>query len=521
MKSLEAICFILILGLSFFIAHNFIQQRDFPGGDEGTWMAPAARVLAGEGFTTHWLVKQDLLPYTLPRPDDLRFPGLVYSLALAFKIFGTSYATALGLILAIHLGFLTMIYLACRRYFDVPTALLTLLLTGISPLQLSWNTHIYSEGLFGLVLAGILLWSTCFSPSRLAWWLGMGIGVGLLGLVKLHALLFVPGFFVMYWMSRESGPQPFKWSDSHKLWFGLAGLFLVLSPWLIRNAMLFGSPVHSAQNAWIFRYTLQDPNDLGLKEFVARHGPLVFFKKLGLGMKILTENWDEYDHGLERIPLFLALIGVARRSPFFNPLIVIGFFLIFLGSAYTSYPFWIGIRFWSPLVPFVVAYGLFQIRPLLGRLGLRAWLGSPREAVIWALLAVVTAYPAFHPLKFYLRQPKAPADHNGRAMADYVAGLERMVQPDEVYLAASLGQLSFLTNRKCATIDDEYHMETWVPRMMATFRPSILALRPGEDTAANIRTVLGLVRAEGYTLDTLSADSMAVIRRINPVRAGH
>jgi 4-amino-4-deoxy-L-arabinose transferase-like glycosyltransferase len=411
----ELLFFCLILTSTSLIAYRFLEQRGMPAGDEGTWMAPAARVLNGEGFTTNWLVKQDLVPYSVPRPDDLRFPGLVYTMALAFFLFGKTYSIALGLMFAIHIGFLSLTYFACRRYFGPTIALLTLLLTGISPLQLLWNTHIYTESLFGLILAAIILWTSLFPPSKLAWWIGSGLGIGLLGLVKIHAILFLPGFLIMYWIYRKE-----TWCRPYYLFLAISLALLVLSPWLYRNYILFGSPLHSAQNAWIFRYTLQDPPDLGMAQFIEKHGPLVFFKKLFMGIKVLILNWDEYDHGLGRIPLLLALVGFIRRRTFFNPLILSGFLLVFLGSAYTSYPFWIGIRFWTPLIPFFVAYGLFQLSPGVNRV--TSWPGLPSRLSlpVWLLIGIVLTYPAFYPLKFYLRQPKASSDHGDRVQAEYI-----------------------------------------------------------------------------------------------------
>lgn len=99
-------------------------------------------------------------------------------------------------------------------------------------------------------------------------------------------------------------------------------------------------------------------------------------------------------------------------------------------------------------------------------------------------------------------------------MAKYITDLEKIVGPKDIYLAGSLGQLSFLTTRYCLNINDEYHMEIWVSKMMTTFSPKFISLRPGEDTTANIKGALSLIAESGYQIDTVKVDSFAVISRI-------
>ena len=51
----EVVLVIAVLLLSIHFHARDIRHRVLPGGDEGSWMAVASQLEAGEGFSTRWL----------------------------------------------------------------------------------------------------------------------------------------------------------------------------------------------------------------------------------------------------------------------------------------------------------------------------------------------------------------------------------------------------------------------------------------------------------------------------------
>ena len=94
-KASKYILIFIILLISFHFIRERVNYAGIPSGDEGSWMAVAAELSRGNGFTTRWLEWHFQKPYILPRPDDYRYPALVSILAVNFRLFGISYTTAL------------------------------------------------------------------------------------------------------------------------------------------------------------------------------------------------------------------------------------------------------------------------------------------------------------------------------------------------------------------------------------------------------------------------------------------
>src|SRR6185369_15716110 len=104
-----------------------------------SWMSVANELAHGRGFSTRWLEVHFLVPYTLPRPDDFRYPALTSLLALTFRVFGYSIETARWTVGAVFLAFATAIWGLARAAFGRWAAQAAVWVTVASLLQLQWN----------------------------------------------------------------------------------------------------------------------------------------------------------------------------------------------------------------------------------------------------------------------------------------------------------------------------------------------------------------------------------------------
>jgi hypothetical protein len=529
----EAAGALLALALGFHFLALRIRTAGPPSGDEGSWIAVAAEFAHGRGFTTRWLECPFLVPYALPRPDDFRYPGLVSLLALAFRAFGYSVETARWTVGAIFLAFAASVWGVARRAFGRWAGLAALLATVTSLLQLEWNSAAYTEGLFGLAAAGLAGWclrgertrreAGPFAFGTKAWWAGLGACVGLLYLVRVNGILFVPGIAILFWSRRRE----VAWNRPV---LAAAAFILVASPWLARTAIDFGNPLHFAGSGGLLRdpgAAATQSHTLTAAEYFGRHDVLFLPRRLVLGAGRLLRDIHRFEHGLEIIPLALAVCAAARRRSFFGPAYAAGFLLTMLACAYAAYNSWGGVRYASGLLPLAYAYGFSLAPPLFAaRVPARpGWVTRALPYAAGALGLLLVASPVIPPHRFYERAlPKALAARGPYAYRSAVAGhlsvLESRLPPGGHYYAASLCQLNFLApDRYCVGLQELYDT-TWFARSLAAFHPALVALTPAEAETPELKAALARMRDGGYAPVTLDSGAFAVYYALRPVTAG-
>jgi hypothetical protein len=511
----------LALALGFHFLALRIRTGGLPGGDEGSWMAVAAELAEGRGFTTRWLEAHFLVPYALPRPDDFRYPALTSLLALAFRLFGYSVETARWTVAAAFLAYAAAVWGVCRAAFGRWAALAALWTTVTSLLQLSWNSLVYTEGLFGLAAAGLAAW--CLRGERTrgrdvpfgfrthAWWAGLGAAVALMYLVRVNAILFLPGAAWLWFRRRQ---EPLRLSHPAA---ALAAFVLLASPWLIRTAVHFGSPFHFAGSGGLLRdpgSALTQSHTLTAAEYFGRHDLLFPLRRLCVGAARLARNLHEFEHGLEALPLSLAVLAAWRRRAGFGPAWAAGMALTVPACAYAAYNSWAGARYLSSLLPFAYAYGFSLVPAILARLGRPAL--RPAGSGLGLLLAIA---PTVQPHRYYERTLERKLADAGpyayRALeTDHLARLAALVPPGGHYYAASLCDLNFLAaGRYCVGLQELYD-PSWLPRSLAAFHPRLVALTRAELEDAGLRPALDRMRAQGCGLDTADAGAAGVYLRV-------
>lgn len=512
-----------------------IRAGGLPAGDEGSWIAVATELANGRGFTTRWLEAHFLLPYSIPRPDDFRYPALVSLLALDFRLFGFSVETARWTAAGVLLAFAAAFWLAARAAFGRWAALAGLWLTVTSLLQLEWGSAVYTEALFGLGIAALAGWSLWGERSResphplafrsVAWWAVLGALAGLLYLVRVNGILFLPGVAWLYW-ARRRAPLSLKHPAA-----ALAAFAAVASPWLVRAYLAFGNPFHIAGSGGLLRDPTRPEtlsHTLGIREYFSHYDPLFPLERLAVGAGRFLADLHRFEHGLEAAPLVLALAAAVLRRPFLGPFLAPGFLLTGAAACYASYNSWAGVRYMCGLLPFVYAYGLSLVPALAGSAGIRAALARlpaalrsrPAAALAGGLGAALLLLPVVNPHRFHERRLSAAAaagPYPYRApLADHLARLERLLPPEGRYYAASLCNVNFLAPGKGCVGLQELYDPAWFPRSLEAFRPTLAVLTHAETRGAPMQAALRRMREGGYTQDTLEAGDLAVYLSLRP-----
>jgi 4-amino-4-deoxy-L-arabinose transferase-like glycosyltransferase len=503
----ETLWFLLLLLLSLHFVKERIDTRAIPHGDEGSWMSVAAEFSKGNGFTTRWLEFSFLKPYELPRPDDYRYPGLTLLLGLAFKLFGAGYTAALWCVAVLFMIFGLAVYLVVRQRFGIRTACATLPLVYLSLLQIMYASEVYSEGLFGIGLALVLAVSVRYKPDTRIWWYLTGATAGILYLIRPNAILLSAALaaYAAWMLYKKRIPRR-----------AAAGAFsvmlLIMLPWLIRSWMFFGNPVHLADAGGLLRAGASQPGDYSLGDFMRTYGGFYFIQETALNARSFFRVLHEQEHGLEVIPLLFCLAGVARRAPFFNGFAAIGFLLSLCACFYTSLAgSWAGVRYFSPFLPFVYAYGISRIFSVSDRIVARLPLQWNRiiTAALLPFVIGICIAPVYYPHRYYERYyAQAPA--GSRDFSAYYAELGKQLGEKRHYYAGSLAQINFPTGFNCIGIQHCFD-ETDLRRAQKKFNPALLVLTPVELKSPYFMRLINALKADGYTLQTVAMpDSFAL-----------
>lgn len=485
-----------------------IDQKTVPYGDEGSWLSVATEVARGNGFTTRWLEYPFLKPYSIPRPDDFRFPALTLLLAAAFRIFGVSYTTGLWVIASISLIFNLLIYFSVKKIYGKPTALTVYTLTVFSLLQLMYSTEIYTEVLFGTILALIILVSTKVDNSKLKWWTVIGLLTGVLYLVRPNAILFIPALCLYFLLIRK------KRQISYKYFLISTAIFLaVISPWLIRNYLNFGNPFHVAGSGGLLRAGNSDPATLSLSEFVNLHGIHFFLTSILQGLPQFFKNLNSLEHGSNIIPLLLCLIAAFRKHPFYNGFITCSFVFTFLACAYTARLYgWAGVRYFSPFLPFVYAYGISYFFRETGSLIERFSGDNSYYIRLCGIPAIILllGIPLINPHRYYERVYKVkPVD----STPEYYSELSRQISGSDIYYAGRLAQLNFATNLRCVGIQSLFGANDMITAQKH-FNPALLVLTRKEFDSPRFKGLLDTLGLNGYQWSVVSENEVALYIRI-------
>lgn len=501
-RCLEVFYLILLLLISAHLLFERIDHRTIPSGDEGSWMAVSAELSRGHGFTTRWLEHPFLTPYQIPRPDDYRYPALTIIIAAVFKTAGISYDNGLYTVAVIFLVFLLSSYLTIRFIYGRITAAVSTSLMSISLLQLLYNSNVYSEGLFGIVLSMFILFSYIYKPSQLRWWIAAGFFTGLLYLVRPNGILFIAGIIFYFLIFRKS--------QKIKVWFPAAAIitaFIITLPWLVRTFYHFGNPFHIAGSAGLLRASVQEPLTYSFSDFLRIHGISYFFDSIGHGFFNFFEILDFQEHQLEIIPLLFCIAGAVLRIRFYSPVVLISFLITFLACAYSACHSWAGVRYFSSFIPFLYAYGIHSLLVMSRKYFFEKYYTSNFFKISSAAILIgIVAIPVFYPHKHYERTFSKP--FKKLSYDKYYENLTRMTAKNNYYFACSLAQMNFATTLNCIGMNI-FLDEKEILKAQNHFNPSLMVLTKEEFESERIKKLINTLEANGYGLKVIQEDSFA------------
>ena len=353
-----------------------------PYTDPAYYTLVAERLITGHGFTVPVIwsfleVGAHLPdPAVLPVPSNGHWMPLTSIVAAGFMaILGDSWRAGQVPMVILSAALVPLTYLIGWELFGSRwIAWLSAILAIFAGPLLIYYPTIENFAVFGVAGAGAIYAATkVVSGSRPVWWLiASGALVGLATLARVDGLLLAVAPATA-WVARGCWHRPRMW-----LWgiASVAACLLVLGPWLVRDMVMFGSPLPSAggHTLWITSYnqqfTIGQPVDLA--HYLA-WGPANI-----IGSKL--ESWFEL-LGRTAVLLggiffftFLPGLWIGRKRPELLPFIVY-WVVMFLamgavftfhaphGAFYHSAPAWL---------PFAIPMSLASIAPVASAAG-RLW----------------------------------------------------------------------------------------------------------------------------------------------------
>jgi 4-amino-4-deoxy-L-arabinose transferase-like glycosyltransferase len=228
---------------------NKEQRQDDP------WTI-ALNLAQGKGYTA---CNDSYFPFCA-RADQqtaMREPVMVLLFAAAAWLLGPSVYAAFFVELLLYLGILFLVYSLTRRIANTPAALLAALFWVLYlPLgRLFENNTGDLSAAFWFTL-GMIFFLRALRRPRLRDLLATGVFTGLAALSR-SALLAPAGVLFLYLLfgAPSAGRSIPRWNFRPAVLF-LVALLLTLSPWLVRNQMVFGRPLMTTLSGYnLFRHS--------------------------------------------------------------------------------------------------------------------------------------------------------------------------------------------------------------------------------------------------------------------------
>jgi len=368
-----------------------------PFDDPDNYLPLAQSLAAGQGLALNG------------RPTAYRPPLYPILLAPIVMLSGEQTSTAIA-IFHLVLGGATvgMTAVAARRWgLSRWRVIAATWIVAIDPVLASQSRFIMTETLTAFLSASALAMLT------LPRWRGSVLGGAFLGLASLSRPSMLPGAVLVVIAGLLVGPGAFR-DRLVRCGTLVLTLLLVLAPWAIRNALIFGEPVWTtthggytlalANNEVYYRDVLNGPpgsvwmghdqwlwwdsvnrETSGMSEPLADRflrnrvvelalaQPLTFLRA---GLQRLGRFWGlapavaiyspivRWATAVWTLPLWIALvIGLARRSLWSWPLIAAPLFLVGLSLVHTV--FWTDLRMRAPIVPAIALVAASAALPAL------------------------------------------------------------------------------------------------------------------------------------------------------------
>lgn len=228
---------IVAVALALRIGYALNAKWDERLGDAFHYNRLAENILAGKGYL--YGSQSELFPKTV---RSQRLPLYAFFVAGVYFVSGHS-MVAVRVVQAV-LGTLTciFIYFIAKKILNQSVAFCAMIFSAVYPIYIFYTGQLLTESLY-LFLGTLLLLCLLsgLDHRREIFWLYAGFLGGLALLCRATILAFLPFMFgAIFWLNRRYRPL-------RSLGLTLFGIFLVVTPWMVRNYIIHDSWVLSTQ----------------------------------------------------------------------------------------------------------------------------------------------------------------------------------------------------------------------------------------------------------------------------------
>lgn len=441
----------------------------------------------GDGFISSYITPLALANRGgLPQPDLWRAPLWPMVLGVFIKVFGsTDQAVAIATGSFFILGAI-LVYLLGSELFDRPVGFLSGLVFVFSAQNLINSVSGMTEtiSVFLMLLAVYLAaasWLQNIWGDILA-----GVALGLFYLARYNALLFVPFFAIFLWYRRSfyagkrfgeyaaARPSGFRPVATH-----LAAFAVTVSPWLIRNYLLMGSPLFSLQKYEPAMFTSTYPGytmymmlqKIDVFAFL-QHNPQQIWAKVAAGWnEFYTNLFSPEVTGISQYLFWLFLlslvipfgIGGRDRQKGVRPLLVACFAVQLAGLLVVHFIY----RLFFIFMPFYIIFGI--------------------AAAVWLLKRAAAILP--------VREKNFVAFFSILMIAVFIAvNLPAWVPPKQdetpiVGLRQSVKAVTDMSSRSSLIISNDGHLLAWYGDRYAAKLPYRVDMIPDMEKLAPVKFI--------------------------------
>lgn len=310
-------------------------------------------------------------------PSDKAFardgPGYPLFLAIIYKIFGQNNYQIIRIFqIFILAGIGILVFLIGRSFLNLspPFAFLASLTLVFWPYLIVWTSLILTEILFiFFLILSILFLLKSQKTQLLKHYLLAGLTLGLATLIR-PEIIFLPIWLFFFWFLFKKGGQDLKTGLKKQILVVII-FILIISPWLIRNAILFQTPLP------VYSFSRWGEEPGGERKNLFSYLQEKIIEKPGLVAKNMIYFWNPGAQGCRAQALL-------EKYHFIGSLFLIYkiLFFIILGAAFASLPFIKKKRlflFWAAISYYWIVHGLIfpsprHALPIIPLVILLAWL---------------------------------------------------------------------------------------------------------------------------------------------------
>lgn len=470
----RAAVIVLLLVASVVVRLSVMGNYHFEGIDRDTagYMKVADNIAGGAGWVNHSLRFLYALPDTIPFPDSYWSPLFPLMLAAVFRVAGTSFAAAQTVTLFFGaLVPLVVVFLAGALTRSRAAAACAGLIALVHPTLVTSSSRVMPEivMIFFVALALALLLRSGGDVRRDVW---LGVILGLAYLLKYqNGALVVPVVVYFFLVC------PWREAIRRIATVGVVSL-LVVSPWLVRNTVVFGDPFYSIVRTGIVSYypefggearfvCMLDPPPAGMPYILHHLGEAKALMHTAL-YTVVMPFFREFSGSLLLVPFVaLGLVTMGRGWRRWVALIAFAAFIELFVSV--TIPF---VRYVLVVLPVWIAFAAAGMGVVWSAFERRPRLRIAGRAVVVVALAWVLVSQARHTwsVAHDAASEWAPGANYGVLEARAVAGfVQAHTDPDEPVFAAETYHYALILDRGAVQIPfdeetlvylrDRYHIQ--------------------------------------------------------------